>query len=609
MEPNMKTMVIWVMAFVLGYCGTVKAQGPRYSNAPQVPFVPDLEPRSPQGPDPQQQWRIRRREDERRPVAEFLDSIKGVNDAAIEVVLNRSKILTTKAPISNENGVAVIAVSDPLVVEFVVLPDSRMIRLTGGRVGTTDLTFVTADGETFSFAIHVVYDLDVLRAHLLQMFPSAHIRLGQLRDHVVVEGQARSTAQIEQILNTVRLFLASASQPRARPTGSSGQLNPPRGRGQGGGSAEGESEEPPPEGGQPGQPLDQPSNDGERDDAGVAYEEGQRPTIVPTRVVVPEIINLLKLPGPRQVMLKVQIAELNRTALRQIGADMFGEPGNNALLSFGQGSATGTVAGGTLTDVLFAGGAGTVVGVFDSSNFSLVLRALRQNNIATILAEPTLITLDGHQAKFQAGGEFPVPVAQQGGGAGNTTVEFKKFGVQLSFIPYILDDGVIRLYVEPEVSNVADELAVTLIAGGNPIPGLRTRNASTTVELREGQTLAIAGLLNREVDGSASRIPFLGDLPYIGALFSGSKHQVVEQELIVAVTPYLVAAVDSESVPPLPGQEIHEPNDWEFYLLQRIEGRLGRPHRSTTQWDNPFNISSQIQLEQHFFSGPIGLSQ
>jgi pilus assembly protein CpaC len=535
-------------------------------------------------------------------VAQFLDSLQG-NDAAIEVLVNRSKLLTTRKPLDQGGGgVPVIAISDPTIADFDILPDSRMIRLIGHRVGVTDLMFVTADGQSYSFAIHVVYDLDLLRAHLKQIFPDALIRLGQIREHLVVEGQARSNAQVDQILDAIEAYLASAQLSRST-TSTSGDVQlSAASRGQ---AAEQPPAEKPPadetagegtgpnEAAEPGQPGDE--------EPGVAYEEGDRPNTSAT-FAAPRIINLLTVPGVKQVMLKVQIAELNRTALRQIGTDLFAEVGNNQLASFA--GAFGGAGEGVLT-----GSAGTLIGIFDSGNFTMIMRALRSNNVATILAEPNLVTLDGHEASFLSGGQFPVPVAQQGGGAGNNSVEFKDFGVQLGFVPYILDEGVIRLHVEPEVSNVSEDLAVSLIAGGSPVPGLRSRNAATTVELRQGQTLAIAGLLSREVGGSTTRIPLLGDLPYVGPLFASTSHEVVEQELLVAVTPYLVSPMSAGECLNLPGQEILEPNDLELYLLNRIEGRTGYPHRSTTQWDNPFHRQTQMQVEQQYFLGPIGLSE
>jgi pilus assembly protein CpaC len=594
MRSNVKTLPFHVMLLLLTCSGLTLAQAPRNVGAPRLPTVPELEPRPTQGRNPQEQWRTQRLESERAPVAEFLDSLKG-NDAAIQVLVNRTKLLTTKQPIAQANGVAVIAVSDPSILEFDILPNSRMLRLTGGRVGVTDLTFVTADDQIYNFSVHVGYDLNLLRAQLTQMFPGAFIRLGQIREHIVVEGQARSNAQIEQILHTIRLYLASASQASGRPpAGASVQPSPARGRDpQSRGDAE-QGETVP----SPGQPYDdEPSQD-----EGVAIEEGQRPSVNYSGSVVPQIINLLKIPGPKQVMLKVQIAELNRTALRQIGTDLFGTPGNNALVSIGGAGGSASVQGDSLTDLLFSSAAGTLVGVFDSGSFSVIMKALRQNNVATILAEPNLVALDGHQATFLSGGEVPVQSAQAGGNFGVITTEYKDFGVHLAFVPYILADGVIRLHVEPEVNEVAEELSF----GG--VPGFRKRNASTTVEMREGQTLAIAGLLTRQTRAETARIPILGDLPYLGPFFSNSKHQVVEEELIVAVTPYLVEPTSAAECLPLPGTEIDEPNDLEFYLLQRIEGRVGRPHRSTTNWDDPFHRQEQMQLEQHYFTGSVGFT-
>jgi pilus assembly protein CpaC len=577
---------------------------------PAVPVVPTLPSRPAEGPGDGQQWRTQPTEDEKKPVAEFLDSLKG-NDAALEVVVGQGRLLTTKEPIARERGTAVIAVGDPTVIDFEILPDPRMIRLTGRRAGVTDLMIVTTSGQNYTFEIHVVYDLDILRAQLKQIFPDAFIKLGQIREHLVVEGEARSDAQVHQILNTIRAYLASvqvsqrsgSQQGKSRPT-----IGEPAGTNR-------QASNPDPQtatGASPPDALstDQPDANGENQPSstnsmtGTMFEEGGRPS-AQAAVVAAQIINLLKVPGVHQVLLKVQIAEVNRTALRQIGADIIApKVGNNSLASL----PTGNNPLETLDGLAGLAG-GNLVGVFNGGSFAVVMQALRQNNVATVLAEPNLVTLNGHVARFQSGGEFPVPVAQMGGGAGNNSVEFKPFGVQLAFIPYIQDDGLIRLHVEPEVSTIDQALAVTLIVNGDPIPGVRTRNASTTVELREGQTLAIAGLLDRSTDGSTARIPFLGDLPYLGPLFSNTRHQVLEQELLVAVTPYLISPVNAGECLQLPGQEVMEPNDLEFYLLNRIEGRTGQPHRSTGQWDNPFSCQSQMQMEQQNVFGPTGLSQ
>ena len=212
--------------------------------------------------------------------------------------------------------------------------------------------------------------------------------------------------------------------------------------------------------------------------------------------------------------------------------------------------------------------------MFHTADFEFVLRALRTNSLLSILAEPNLVALSGQKADFLAGGEFPVPVPQNSGGGTTITVEFKKFGVQLEFLPFVLEDETIRLTVSPEESSPDYTNAVEI--NGYFIPGINTRRASTTVEMRQGQSLAIAGLLRQSIDANTKRIPGLGDLPYIGPLFSNTTHKRMEKELVVLVTPYLVAPMNAEDVPCLPGEGIKDPNDLEFYLLNRIEGRTGR---------------------------------
>ena len=176
--------------------------------------------------------------------------------------------------------------------------------------------------------------------------------------------------------------------------------------------------------------------------------------------------------------------------------------------------------------------------------------------------------------------KFFIPVSQ-GGSAGSTsnaiTAQSQNFGVQLNFTPYVLADESIRLNVNPIVSTIDTGLSTSLVAGGSPVPGLDIRQANTTVEMRQGQTLAIAGLLSVAINASTSRIPGLGDLPYIGPMFSNTSHQRVEKELLVLVTPYLVgrahAGAGPGAVPVCRGEDVKDPTDLEFYLKNRIEGR------------------------------------
>jgi pilus assembly protein CpaC len=176
----------------------------------------------------------------------------------------------------------------------------------------------------------------------------------------------------------------------------------------------------------------------------------------------------------------------------------------------------------------------------------------------------------------------------------------------LDFLPYVLEDETVRLTVSPEESSI--DYATGTSINGTVVPGLNTRRASTTVEMRQGQTLALAGLLRTTVDAHTRRIPGLGDLPYIGTLFSNTSHRRVEKELLVLVTPYLVAPMNEGEVPCLPGQDIQDPNDLELYLLSRIEGRTGRDFAPTRTWDDPWNLRYLMHLERSCVCGPVGFS-
>jgi pilus assembly protein CpaC len=348
-------------------------------------------------------------------------------------------------------------------------------------------------------------------------------------------------------------------------------------------------------------------------------------TVAPIRV-----INLIRVPGPQQVLLKVRVAELDRTALRNIGADFLGVDRTTGAIIGTQLANPLTAAGaiGQLqlplivpgrklggaallqSQALGTNGGTTVFGIFQDANFEFTLNALRQNSMLKILAEPNLVALSGHQASFLAGGEFPVPVPQvaASGVAPTITVRFKEFGVRLNFVPSILDGEVIRLAVAPEVSQIDFTIAVAIVAGGTPVPGLNVRRAQTTVELRQGQTLAIAGLLQLQLNGTTTRIPGLGDLPILGPFFSNTTGERQEKELVVLVTPYLVEPMNRSQVPPTPGDEVKEPNDLEFYFYNRIEGRTGRDVRSTTTWDDPLHLFRLMKLERKYVNGPCGFS-
>lgn len=568
---------------------TAALPGSSWSQPGLLPNVPVREPRPAEGAAPDLRWRTEV-DPATPPTAGFIEPLQG-NDAVIEVILGQGRLVTLKADVAKGPGTASIAVGDPTVVEFDVMPNPRILRLRGIRAGVTDLSVTTADGHVYNFEIHAVYDLQLLAVQLRQLFPDAQLRLTQIREHLAVEGEARSIPQVEQILKTLEAYLASVQVSSSTTSSESGPAGQPQDAGSGGNGT--------PQAAPAGQPPSQPaaadepapqSADAPGPDQATA-ESGGRPSVQGSSAAA-QIINLLRVPGVHQVMLQVQIAELNRTALRQVGADwIWASDGGNILKTFIGG---GVTAGGTVT------------GVFDTGQLSLALRVLRENSILSTLAEPNLVAMSGQQAEFLAGGEIPIPISTVSSGNIQISIEWRQYGVKLQFVPYVLEDEMIRLTVVPEES--ALDKANSIFVNGSEIPAMVTRRVSTTVEMRQGQTLAMAGLLRVSIGANTTRIPGLGDLPYIGPLFSNTTHERQEKELLILVTPYLAAPMNPEGVPCLPTDGITDPNDLEFYLLNRMEGRTGREFFPSRTWDDPWHLRELMHLEQGCVSGPVGFS-
>jgi len=261
-----------------------------------------------------------------------------------------------------------------------------------------------------------------------------------------------------------------------------------------------------------------------------------------------KVINMLQLPGgteSQQVMLQVRFAEVNRSALKELGASY------SVNRSDWAGRATSGQFSGPEIDrdtTTFA----DLLNLFffsKSEGIGVVIRALQQKGLFQSLAEPNLIAYNGQEASFLAGGEFPVPFVS--GSSGQVSVQFKEFGIRLNFRPTIAGD-VIRLKVRPEVSTLDFNNGVTI--SGFRIPALTTRRAETEVELRDGQSFAIAGLLDNTSQTDDAAIPFLSAIPIIGNLFKSKAERATRTELMVLITPRLVRALDPDEVPPLPTQ-------------------------------------------------------
>ncbi|MBA2466103.1 MAG: type II and III secretion system protein family protein [Sphingomonas sp.] len=263
-------------------------------------------------------------------------------------------------------------------------------------------------------------------------------------------------------------------------------------------------------------------------------------------------VNRLKTAVPLQVTLKVRIAEVNRSLLKQIGVNLFSSDNTSGFqFGIGQGG-TKTVGGGTSPFSVGSlsaggtvlGGAGRLLGL----DLAGALDLAEKDGLVTVLAEPNLTALSGETASFLAGGEFPIPVSQS---QDAVTIEYKQYGVGLAFTPVVLGDGRISMRVRPEVSELSNEGAVKL--NDFIVPALTTRRAETTVELGSGQSFMIAGLLRNSNTNDVSKAPFLGDLPILGALFRSTSYRRSETELVIIVTPYLVRPVSNQMAMPTNG--------------------------------------------------------
>ena len=262
-------------------------------------------------------------------------------------------------------------------------------------------------------------------------------------------------------------------------------------------------------------------------------------------------VNMLASPvkSTSQVQLQVRVAEVSRNRMKDFGTSYAYQGGSSGVYA---NSGGGPSSLGSVTNGLLSGSLSSALNLFVmGGNTMSMIRALQQQGALRELAEPNLIAMDGQQASFLAGGEFPVPVIQGGGDRSSVSIIFKEYGVRLNFKPTIIDEDHIRLELEPEVSTI--DFANGVKFDGFLIPGLRTRRAKTGVELRDGQSFALAGLLDNSESRTLSKVPVLGDIPVLGSLFKSKNFQKQETELMFIVTAQMVKPVNQDDLPQMRG--------------------------------------------------------
>lgn len=324
----------------------------------------------------------------------------------------------------------------------------------------------------------------------------------------------------------------------------------------------------------------------------------------------PDVINSVAVMSPQQVLLEVRFIEIARTAGRDLGVQ-WNRFGGNSVINVGNGvPASGLPITSTAAEAaagVLSGGIpfGFMIGhlVSHGASADVMINALEQRGLARSLAEPNLVTLSGDTASFLAGGEYPIPVA---GTLGQISVTYKKYGVGLAFTPTVLNNGLINMKIEPEVSQIDTQHTVA-VANGVSVPALIVRRASTTVELRDGQSFVIGGLLQTDNHDQIDQLPWAGSVPVLGALFSSKSYQKNETDLAIIVTPHLVRPAAPGDVVKTPADGTLPPNDVDFFLLGKTE-ITRKQARAATPVEAHFAAAEQQPFTGHMLDMPRELS-
>ena len=453
------------------------------------------------------------------------------------VPLYKSRVLTSNV------GIDRVSVGNPDVADILVLR-SRELYVLGKDLGTTNVLLWNGDDQLIgSVAVEVTHDLDGLKRKLFELFPNETINAYAAQRSIVLAGSVSSVGVMDATLQLARGYLAQI---------------------------------------------------------GTAVEERQFEQQQATSEdrTGGAVINLLQVAGAQQVMLEVKVAEIARSELRKFemkfnGIDIgsrrwnFGavnggatfpdalfEPNDVRIPIFTEDAPFGPVIDEFMPNPLSIDDTGIFASLLTGNGLlNLTLDAAKEQGLAKILAEPTLTTLSGQEARFLSGGEFPIPVPQ---GLNGTTIEFKEFGVGLQFVPVVLGSGQVNLKLSISVSELTNASNVVLTTQDSTstflVPSLSKRSASATVELLDGQTMGIAGLISEDLRQAVNKFPGLGSIPILGNLFRSQQFVKGETELVILVTPRLARPMPKDRIR-LPTDDFIEPNAKDFYLLGRMEGK------------------------------------
>ncbi|MGH8545492.1 MAG: type II and III secretion system protein family protein [Gammaproteobacteria bacterium] len=477
--------------------------------------------------------------------------LRQTRQGKFQVSLHKSGIISLSRP------AAKVSIGNAGVADILVMPNQQLY-LVGRGLGTTNVVVWDKGGRIVdAFDIEVTHDLENLKIKLFELLPGERIKVHSSQGKIIMSGEVSSVVKMNAALQLGSSFSPECA-PALQPSDTSAAGAVPAG--------------------------------------GASGQKNCGPDAV---------VNMMQIAGAQQVMLEIKVAEIARDVLKRI------EPNTNLLHSGNAVSGGVNKGGASLPDGLFDVltpdgqsaqrnipilGGDTIIGpavqsltrnvpTIDPSGlflsyltgqflFETAISASRQKGLGRVLAEPTLTTITGQEAEFLSGGEFPIPVPRSA--ETGTTIEFKEFGVGVKFLPVVLDSGRISLKINVAVSELATSNPVILEAVDSSnvfiIPSLTKRSATSAIELADGQTMGIAGLINDTTRESVDKFPGLGDVPLLGVLFRSQEFRQGQTELVIFVTPHLARPISPQQVQ-LPTDSFVPADDLEFYLMGRMEAK------------------------------------
>lgn len=458
---------------------------------------------------------------------------------SLAVMTGRGHLLRLSAPIKR------VSVGDPKILDFTVIAPTQLL-LNGKSAGATNLTLWDRDEHSHDISVDVEMDLRPLRQAIRSALPhETDVSLSVLANSIVLRGTVSDVIAADAIQQLAQAHL-DAMLLRMRMTASSSL---PVAAGGGTPSFAGGAETP-----QTTMIVDT------REGRAVRDKERE-----------PKVINFLKIRDAQQVMLEVRIAEVSKNLLEKLGV---GYQGSGTAGSYGWSMFTKLLTSTTSVPPMFG---------LTKGAQSLSVEASKNDELVKMLAEPTIVSMSGQEGSFLVGGKIFIPVSL--GVTGGVSLEERSYGVGLKFVPTVLDNGRISLKVAPEVSELSQEAVTASVVNSTTensvnkatttMPSFKTSNVSTTVQMREGESLVIGGLLRDNIVETVNAVPLLGELPILGALFRSSEFLSKRTELVVMVRPTLVKG--SRDPVPLPTDAFVVPSRSEFFLEGKLEGRPPSP--------------------------------